>query len=397
MILSKKAQKIQPSATLAITAKAKELKAAGVDVISFAAGEPDFPTPAYIRNAAKDFIDNGRIVYTAASGTEELKAAIVKNFEEEYGLSYTTKEVIVSNGAKQCIRNAFEALLDEGDEVIVPSPYWVSYPQLAEMSGGVPVYIHTDETTDFKITAEQLENAITDRTRVLVLNSPCNPTGAAYTKPELEKLAAVLEKHPNVTIMADEIYAKLLFDKQTFTSIASLSPAMKKQTLVINGVSKAYAMTGWRIGYAAGDAALIKAMGSIQSHATSNPNTVAQYAATVALTEKSDDLPKMQAAFEARRDRIVELLNQVKDVTCAKPGGAFYVMPNCTKLYDKVVDGKKIGGSTNLCKILLEKANIACVPGIEFGNDDYIRLSYATDMASIEEGVRRFAAFAETL
>ncbi len=396
-MLSKKALNIKPSATLAITAKAKELKTMDKDIISFSVGEPDFKTPLFIREAAKNYIDRGHILYTDASGTPTLKQTICNKFNRQNGLTYTPKQIIVSSGAKQSIYNACQALLNEGDEVIIPVPYWVSYPEMVTLNGGVPVFIEAKEENGFKITAEDLQKAITSKTKLLIFNSPSNPTGAMYQRQDLEELAGVIEQYDNLYVLSDEIYEELSFDNSKMVSIASISDTMYKKTIVINGVSKAYAMTGWRIGYAAGDETIIKAMANIQSHSSSNPNTIAQYATEVALSGDQSFIGEMVNEFEKRRDYIVAAVNDIQDISCIKPGGAFYVMVNCTKLYKKMYRGEAIGDSKRLSRILLEEAGLATVPGAEFGADDFIRMSYATSIELIEAGVKRLKTFVESL
>ncbi len=397
MQLTKRALNVKPSATLAINAKAKEMRANGINVINFGAGEPDFPTPAYIREKAIEFTKQGNILYTPASGTLEIKKAIQDKFKKDNNLEYKTSQIIVSNGAKHSIHNVCQALLEEGDEAIIPAPYWVSYPELVKLSGATPKFIFGKEENGFKITPEQLEEAITEKTKLFILNSPSNPTGSMYTKEELEGLAKVIEKYDQLAVLSDEIYEKLVFDGNKHVSIASVSEKMKEKTIVINGVSKAFSMTGWRIGYAAGDEQVIKAMSSIQSHATSNPNTIAQVATVAALEGEGEDLTMMVKAFDERRKYIVKRLNDMKYISCVMPKGAFYVMPNISKLKKCVYEGKEIGSSTELCRILLESAKIACVPGIEFGGDDFIRLSYATSLENIKEGMDNLEAFVNTL
>lgn len=389
--LSRRAQAITPSATLAITARAKELKAQGVDVIAFAAGEPDFDTPEYIRKAAHDAIEAGKTRYTPAAGTPELKSAIAKKLKEDNGLDYSAGEIIVSCGAKHSLANIVLALIDDGDEVLVPAPYWVSYPQMVRLAGGVVRVLPTKLEDSFKVTPEQIAEACTERTKLFIFNSPSNPTGAVYSRDEIAAIGKVLLEK-GVWCLSDEIYEKLLYDDLSHESIAAVVPEMKARTIVVNGHSKAYAMTGWRIGYAAGPAEIIKAASSMQSHTTSNPASISQAAATAALAGGKEVVEERRREFERRRDRIVEGLRAIPGVKLpVAPQGAFYVFPDVSELYGKgsFADAK---GSVDFAKICLEKVHVAVVPGEAFGEDSCVRLSYATNMESIEEGLRRLSS-----
>lgn len=392
MNLSKKANSISPSLTLAITAKAKKMKAEGIDVIGFGAGEPDFNTPKNIQDAAINAIQEGKTRYTAASGIIELKEAIIDKFKKDNNLSYKTSQIIVSTGAKQCLANIFEAILNPGDEVLIGSPYWVSYPELVQLSDGKPVFVETKEENSFKLTVEALNKAVTKNTKALIINSPNNPTGATYSKEELEKIADFAQKN-DIIIISDEIYEKLLYGEEGHISIASLSEDAYNRTIVINGVSKAYAMTGWRIGYAAASEKIISLMSNIQSHTTSNPCSISQYAAVEALTGDQSEVEKMKVEFKKRRDFMVDKINSINNLSCVKPEGAFYVMMNISKLLNKKVNGETIKDSLEFSRLLLEDEKVAVIPGIAFGVDDYVRLSYATSLKNIEEGLKRIENF----
>jgi aspartate aminotransferase len=388
MRLADRVNKIQPSPTLAIDAKAKALKAQGVDVIGFGAGEPDFDTPANIKEAAKKAIDAGFTKYTAVGGTDELKDAIIAKLKKDNSLDYTRSEISVACGAKHSLYNISQVLVQEGDEVIIPSPYWVSYPDQVILAGGKPVFIETDERTAFKITPEQLEKAITKNTRALILNSPCNPTGTTYSKEELKGLGEVCLKH-DFLIITDDIYERLLYDNRAFCNIVNAVPSLQPRVIVVNGVSKTYSMTGWRIGYAAGPAEIISAMTKMQSQSTSNPTSIAQKAAVEALNGPQDAVAKMVVEFEKRRSYIVERLNAIPEVSCFKSTGAFYAFPNFSRIYGKSFAGTTISNSTEFAAYLLEHAKVALVPGIAFGSDRYARLSYATSMENITKGLDR--------
>ncbi|MDU4910827.1 pyridoxal phosphate-dependent aminotransferase [Clostridium baratii] len=396
MKLSKKAEDISPSITLVITAKAKELKESGVDVISFGAGEPDFNTPSNIIEAAYKAMKEGKTKYTATSGIKELKEEICKKFLRDNGLKYDLDKIIVCTGAKQCLADAFMAILNEGDEVIIPTPYWVSYPELVKIAGGVPVFMEGSIENHFKYEIEKLENIVTSKTKAIIINSPNNPTGTIYNKEELLELAKFAENH-NLIIIADEIYEKLIYDGERHISIASLTDYAYNNTIVINGLSKAAAMTGWRIGYAAANKEIIKLMTSIQSHMTSNTNSITQYAAIEALSNTEDSLNKMVKEFDNRRKYMINRLDSIKGINYILPKGAFYIMVNVSGVYGKSINGEKITDSLSFSKELLKEENVAVIPGIGFGLDDYIRLSYATSMENIENGIDRIEKFLNKL
>lgn len=396
MKLSKKAEDISPSITLAITAKAKELRESGVDVISFGAGEPDFNTPSNIIEAAYKAMKEGKTKYTATSGIKELKEEICKKFLRDNGLNYDLEQIIVCTGAKQCLADAFMAILNEGDEVIIPTPYWVSYPELVKIAGGVPVFMEGSIKNHFKYEIEKLENIVTSKTKAIIINSPNNPTGTIYNKEELLELAKFAENH-NLIIIADEIYEKLIYDGERHISIASLTDYAYNNTIVINGLSKAAAMTGWRIGYAAANKEIIKLMTSIQSHMTSNTNSITQYAAIEALSNTEDSLNKMVKEFDNRRKYMIKRLDSIKGINYILPKGAFYIMVNVSGVYGKSINGEKITDSLSFSKELLKEENVAVIPGIGFGLDDYIRLSYATSMENIENGIDRIEKFLNKL
>jgi aspartate aminotransferase len=387
-VLSNRAKSLKPSPTLAINAKAKSMQAQGIHVISFGAGEPDFDTPENIKQAAKKALDEGFTKYTPVGGIDELKDAIIKKFQRDSGLSYKRSEILVSCGGKHSFYNLAQAIFDQGDEVIIPAPYWVSYPPMVALAGASPIIVETKEGDDFKITPESLKRAITSKTKALVINSPSNPTGSAYTKKELEKIAEIAISK-NFFIISDEIYEKIIYDGFEFTSIASLSEEMKKRTIIVHGVAKTYAMTGWRIGYTAGSEEIISAMNNIQSQSTSNPTSISQKASVEALIGPQDEVGKMVSAFLDRRNYIVNRLNKMEGVSCFKPIGAFYVFPNFSYYYGKSYQGKKIVNSTNLADFFLDVARVAVVPGVEFGADPFERLSYATSMEDIQEGLDR--------
>ncbi len=388
MELARRVMSIQPSPTLAVDAKAKALKAEGVDVISFGVGEPDFRTPAHICAAAKKAIDDGYHGYTPADGLPELKKAVVEKFKRDNGLTYGLDQVIINVGGKHSSYLLMQALVNEGDEVIVPAPYWVSYPPMVILAGGVPVVLPTQEADDFKLRPEQVEAAITPRTKAIFINSPSNPTGGVYSAAELKPIAEICAKK-GVIIISDEIYEPILFDGRQFVSTASLGDEIFAHTVTLNGVSKAYAMTGWRIGYMAGPAPIIKACAKIQSQSTSNPTAIAQKAAVEAINGPQDEVEKMRAEFERRRGYIVGRLAAMKGVTCPNPGGAFYVFPNLSAYYGKKWGDKVIQGSVDLSAYLLEEAHIATVPGAAFGEDACIRFSFATAQELIAKGMDR--------
>lgn len=387
-VLSNRAKSLKPSPTLAINAKAKSMQAQGISVISFGAGEPDFDTPENIKEAAKKALDAGFTKYTPVGGIDDLKDAIIKKFQRDNQVTYKRSEIIVSCGGKHSFYNLAQAIFDQGDEVIVPAPYWVSYPPMVALANGTPVIAETTEKNEFKITPDELKKAITPKTKALILNSPSNPTGSAYTKKELEKISEIaLSK--NFFVISDEIYEKIVYDGFEFTSIASLSEEMKKRTIIVHGVAKTYAMTGWRIGYTAGSEEIIAAMNNIQSQSTSNPTSIAQKASVEALAGPQNEVEKMVTAFGQRRNYIVDRLNKIPGVSCYKPVGAFYVFPNFSSYYGKSYQDKKIENSTHLADFFLDVARVAVVPGVEFGADPFERLSYATSMEEIKEGLDR--------
>ena len=388
MKLAARVAKIKPSETLAITAKANALRAEGRDVIGFGAGEPDFDTPENIKSAAIRAIEAGFTKYTPVGGTDELKDAIIAKLKRDNSLEYKRSQIVVSCGAKHTLYNLAQALFEPGDEVIIPAPYWVSYPDIVVLAGGTPVIVDTLEKDGFKMKPEQLQAAITERTKAVVINSPSNPTGAAYSPEELKALAAVL-LDKEIFVICDDIYEKIIYANFPFENIATAEPRIKDRTIVVNGVSKAYAMTGWRIGYAAGPEQLIAAIIKIQSQNTSNPASISQKAAVEALKGDQEVVGKMVAEFRQRRDAIVKLLNEIDGVKCLSPEGAFYVFPNVSGIYGRSFQGKKITDSTELINYLLDEANVATVPGAAFGNDSHIRLSYATSLKNIEEGLKR--------
>jgi aspartate aminotransferase len=396
MRLSRRTEQLKPSATLAITAQAKQMKAQGIDVIGFGAGEPDFDTPAHIVEAAVGALHRGDTRYTPVGGTAELKQAICRAVERDYGQQYGPKEITVSCGAKHTLFNLFLALLDEGDEVIVPAPYWVSYPEQVSVAGGTSVVVPTREEHGFRLPAERLEDAITPRTKAIVLNSPCNPTGAMYGRDELRGLAEVLEGH-DILVVSDDIYHKLVYDGLRFTSLLDVAPGLRDRLVIVNGVSKTYAMTGWRIGYAAGPASLIGAMENLQSQSTSNPTSFAQKGAVAAYEGPQECVDEMVRAFQERRDVLVEGLNRIPGVSCAVPQGAFYAFPNVSGVYGRSWAKGVIRGSFDLAGYLLDEARTAVVPGEPFGSDDHIRLSYASSLESIRDGLERMATALERL
>ena len=388
MELSNKFKSIAPSPTLAIDSKFKQMKADGLDVVGFGAGEPDFDTPQHIKDAAIKAINEGKTKYTPASGTVDIKKAICEKFKNDNGLSYDISNIVVSNGAKHSLINVFGAILNPGDEVIIPAPYWVSYPEMVKYNDDVPVIIYTTEENSFKFSAEDFKKAITPKTKAVVLNSPSNPTGMVYTREELEEIAKIAVEN-NIYVVSDEIYEYLIYDGEKHVSIASLGDEIKDLTIIVNGVSKTYAMTGWRIGYTASNAQIAKAMSNVQSHTTSNPNSIAQIATIAALTGPIDDFNKMKAAFDERRKYMVERINSIDGVSCLTPKGAFYVMMNITKLKGKTICGKLIETADDFAEVFLEKELVAVVPGNGFDAPDYVRWSYATSMENIKEGLDR--------
>jgi aspartate aminotransferase len=392
--LSDTLARVKPSPTIAVTTKAAELKAAGKDVIGLGAGEPDFDTPQNVKDAAKRAIDAGKTKYTAVDGIPELKKAICAKFERENGLKYAPNQVTVGTGGKQILYNALMATCNPGDEVIIPAPYWVSYPDMVLLAGGTPVAVAAGMETQFKLQPEQLEAAITPKTKWFIFNSPSNPTGAGYTRAELKALTDVLMRHPHVWVMSDDMYEHLVFDDFEFCTPAQVEPGLYDRTLTCNGVSKAYAMTGWRIGYAAGPVALIKAMGTIQSQSTSNPSSISQYAALEGLTGPQDFLGENRMLFQRRRDLVVGMLNEAKGVTCPKPEGAFYVYPDISGCIGKTsAGGAKITDDEAFATALLEETGVAVVFGAAFGLSPNFRVSYATSDAALTEACTRIQTF----
>jgi aspartate aminotransferase len=384
--LSNRIQRVKPSPTLAVTALADQLRAEGRDVIGLAAGQPDFDTPDYIKQAAIEAINKGYTKYTAVDGTAGLKQAIINKFKRENGFDFTADQILVSVGGKQAIYNLCQTLLNEGDEVIIPAPYWVSYPDIVKLADATPVIVEADISQSFKITAEQLEQAITDKTRLFILNSPSNPSGKAYSKAELRALGDVLVKHPNIVVMTDDIYEHIVWADEGFNNILNVCPELKEQTVVVNGVSKAYSMTGWRIGYSGGPADLIKGMKKNQSQSTSNPTSIAQYAAQAALEGDQSFLKDMCDIFKQRHDYVYETLKAMDGVEVLPSDGTFYSFASFQAAIDRM-DG--IEDDVQLAQLLLEKADVALVPGSAFGLSGYIRLSYATDMDSLKTALTR--------
>ena len=396
-IISDSLKRIKPSPTIAVTQKAKELKAAGKDVIGLGAGEPDFDTPDNIKKAAIDAIKAGDTKYTAVDGTKDLKEAIVKKFKRENNLNYTTDQVTVGAGGKHVIYNLMMATLNKGDEVIIPAPYWVSYPDIVLLAGANPIVIECSEEQGFKLSAKDLEAKITNNTKWLILNSPSNPTGACYTELEIKNLSQVLKRNPHVNILSDDIYEHVTYDNFKFFTIAQI-PEIKNKVVTMNGVSKSYAMTGWRIGYAAGDKEIIKAIAKIQSQSTTNPSSISQAAAVEALNGKQDFIPIRAKAFQERRDFVVNSLNAIDGISCLKPDGAFYVFPSCKGLIGKKdLKGKKIMNDNDFVQSLLENFGIAVVQGSAFGLEGFFRISYATSMKNLEKAMNKIKEFCESL
>jgi aspartate aminotransferase len=389
--LSKRVQLIKPSATLAVTAKALELQESGQDIIGLGAGEPDFDTPEHIKQAAINAISQGFTKYTDVGGTKSLKTAIVNKLKTENQLDYNIAEILVSCGAKQSIYNLMQSILDENDEVIIPAPYWVSYPDMAVLAGAKPVILHTSIETNFKISANQLEKSITPQTKLVILNSPSNPTGIAYTKEELIQLATVLIKHPKIIVATDDIYEHILWTTQPFINILMAYPALRNQTVIINGVSKSYAMTGWRIGYTAGPQDLIKAMNKIQGQSTSNPCSIAQKAAEAALNSGTSCILPMVKQFKQRHDYLLAALNNIPGFTCLAGDGTFYAFPNVQNLLN-LIPG--VSTDIELAEKLLTEVGVAVVPGMAFGAPGYLRLSFATNIDVLEDALTRIKLFA---
>ena len=396
LTLSKKAQAVKPSSTLAITAKAKELKASGVDIVGFGAGEPDFNTPKNICNAGIEAINTGFTKYTPASGTNELKSAISKKFKEFNGLDYAPNQIVISNGGKQGLSNVFDAILNPGDEVIIPAPFWLSYPEMVKLSDGVPVYIYGTKENGYKVTAKQLEDAITDKTKAFVLNTPSNPTGMIYTKKELEAIADVIVKH-DIYCVSDEMYEYLIYGNDKHVSIASLNDEICKRTITCSGLSKSYAMTGWRIGYTGSSVEIAKLMGAMQSHATSNPNSIAQYASVEALTGPQEDVAKMREEFNRRRVYMYNRIKGFPHVDLLEPKGAFYVFIDLSDALKLSYKGQKLETAAKVAEILINDFAVAVIPCADFGFPTHIRLSYAISMESIEKGLNRIEDFLKQL
>ncbi len=396
LTLSSRVQAIKPSPTLAITAKAKLLQAEGVDVVNFGAGEPDFDTPDNIKAAGIKAIEDGFTNYTAVPGIPQLRQAIVAKLKRENNLDYAENEIVVSCGGKHSFYNLAQALLDPGDEVIIPAPYWVSYPPMVSLAGGVPVVLETTQDEGFKLSPERLQAAITPKTRAVIINSPSNPTGAAYSEDELRALAEVAVKN-SILLISDEIYEHIIYDGFVQLSPAELSPEIKAHCIILNGVSKSYSMTGWRIGFTAGPAPLIAAMTKIQSQSTSNPTSISQMAAIEAYNGPQDYVVNVLTDFSERRAFIIKALNEIPGISCFNPQGAFYAFPNVEGLLEKSCNGKKIDSSLTLCEVLLDEAKIAAVPGEAFGAPGYMRLSYATSMENIVKGIKRLDDFVKEL
>ncbi len=396
MQLSKRLKAVKPSPTLSLNAKAKALAAKGEDVISFAAGEPDFDTPKHVKDAAKLALDQGFTKYTPTGGIPELKTAIVEKLKKDNALSYTPEQVLVSCGAKHSLYNLFQAMLNEGDEVVVIAPYWVSYPDMVRLGGGEPVFVETSEADGYAVDPKELRKALSPRTRAVVLNYPCNPTGAMIPKESLNGIAEVLRSH-ECLIVSDDIYEKLLYTGQPFTCLAQVAPDLLPRTVTVNGFSKAYSMTGWRLGYAAGPKELIAGMQLIQDQSTSNPNSITQKAGLAALSGPRAELDQMVVEFRARRDLIVKGLNDIPGIRCRSPEGAFYVFPNIGELIGKSFEGKPITGSTAFSELLLDQAKVAAVPGEPFGAEGYLRLSFATSRENIGKGLKRIGELVSRL
>ena len=389
--ISQKAKSISPSPTLSLDAKFKQMKKQGIPVVGFGAGEPDFDTPENVKQAGIRAIESGFTKYTPASGTVELKEAICEKIERDTGLSYEIGNIVVSNGGKHCLTNIFMAICEPDDEVIIPAPFWVSYPEMVKMAGGKPVFIDTTEDAGFKFTPQQLEAHITPKTRALVLNTPSNPTGMVYTKEELEKIAEIAVKN-NIYVIFDEIYEKLVYEGEHI-NIATFGEDIKKLTIIVNGMAKAYAMTGWRIGFTASNADVAKAMSNLQSHATSNPNSIAQFASVEALLGDQSSVDVMKKEYVKRRDYMVERINSIDGISCKKPNGAFYIFMNVRELLGRELYGKVFDSASALCDDILERALVALVPSEGFGIDGYVRLSYATSMEVIKEGLDRIEKY----
>ena len=396
-IISDILKRIKPSPTIAVTQKARELKAAGKDVIGLGAGEPDFDTPDNIKDAAIKAIKEGDTKYTAVDGTPELKKAISEKFKRENNLSYSTDQITVGSGGKHVIYNLMMATLNKGDEVIIPAPYWVSYPDIVMLAGANPIVVECSEEQGFKLTAKDLASVITNNTKWVILNSPSNPTGACYTEQEIRNLAQVLRRNPHVSVLSDDIYEHIIYDNFKFFTIAQI-PELKNKVVTMNGVSKSYAMTGWRIGYAAGEKEIIKAISKVQSQSTSNPSSISQAAAVEALNGTQDFISIRSKSFQERRDFVLSSLNDIDGINCLKPDGAFYVFPSCKGLIGKKdKSGKKLETDTDFVQSLLENNNVAVVQGSAFGLDGYFRVSYATSMEKLKVAMERIKSFCESL
>ncbi len=396
MKLSNRVKNLKPSATLAITAKAKALRAEGIDIIGFGAGEPDFDTPENVKNQGIKSIEDGFTKYTPVGGINELKDAIINSLKKDHGLEYTRDEIIVSCGAKHSIYNITQALFDTGDEVLIPSPYWVSYPDQIALTGAKPVIIETTEENEFKLKTDDLKNAINENSSAIILNYPSNPTGTTYTRDELEEVVEIALEN-KLTIISDEIYEKIIYGGAKHVSVCELSKEAKESTILVNGVSKSYSMTGWRIGYAAGNKDVINAMSKLQGQSTSNPTSISQMAALEALSGPQQVLDERCKEFEKRKDFIVKRLNEIEGFSCFNPKGAFYVFPSINGFVGKEYEGKSISGSIDFTEFLLEKAKVAVVPGIAFGKENYLRISYATSMENIEKGMDRIEEAVKSL
>ena len=396
LTLSRKAAQVKPSSTLAITAKAKELKAEGIDVVGFGAGEPDFNTPENINEAAIAAIKSGFTKYTPASGTAELKKAVSRKFEEFNGLHYGTDQIVISNGGKHSLTNIFQAIMNPGDEVIIPAPYWLTYPEIVKLCDGVPVYVYGTKDFGYKVTARQIENVVTDKTKAVILNTPNNPTGMVYSEGELRAIADVAVKK-DIYVVADEMYENLIYGDKKHVSIASLGEEIYKRTITCSGLSKSYSMTGWRIGYTGSSVEIAKLMGSIQSHQTSNPNSIAQKAALEALRGPQDAVTAMREEFDQRRKYMYERVSQMPLVDALEPEGAFYTFVDFTDVLEKSYKGVRIGTASRVAEILIEDYKVAVVPCQDFGFDNFIRLSYAISMENIKKGLDRIEEFVSSL
>lgn len=396
MRLARRALSLSPSPTLALNARVKELKRRGVDVIDLGVGEPDFDTPVHIKEEAVKALEAGFTKYTPAAGIPELREAVCQKLARDNGLAYKPDQVVVACGAKQALYNAFQVICDEGDEVIVPSPYWVSYPEQVKLAGGVPVFVSTREEDGFTLKPEAVAAAMTPRTRAIVINSPNNPTGAVYGQEELRELAAVAVRH-GVYLVSDECYEKMVYGAARHISVASFGPEVKRLTIVVNAFSKAYAMTGWRLGYAAAEPELTRAMADVQGHCTSNAVSFAQKAGVRALLDTQEPVAAMVGEFEKRREFIARSLQRMRQISCAKPAGAFYVFPNVSRLFGSSLGDKRVESSTSFAELALEEARVAVVPGAGFGDDRYVRISYAASLDAIAEGMKRFGGLVAAL